>query len=222
MWYPIPPTVRSSCSSSCSLSPRWRSPLCTQEFRNIHRRKQLRELALMNGASGRIRRGAAPCGVALREVLLRRMPLQIISPRETLITADGILKNSNALKGVSPEFLSSFRPVQLPHLTEAPVTAFSLPSHNPCHYHLIIHVMTIVLSISSLPHYPYHRRLIVHVIPSSLAPPLSSGTVKDVEIVCFACGEPGHKDYQCPKEKLQLFNAKVGGGWVWGHHTRVH
>ena len=69
-----------------------------------------------------------------------------------------------------------------------------------------------------------------HFIPFSLFPRYPSGTVKDVEIVCFACGEPGHKDYQCPKEKLQLFNAKVGGtmlptGW-WlgalnGHHVNT-
>lgn len=43
-------------------------------------------------------------------------------------------------------------------------------------------------------------------------------------MLCFACGEPGHKDYQCPKEKLQVFTANVSGyGKKRGEkHTRKH
>ncbi|KAI5081169.1 hypothetical protein GOP47_0004352 [Adiantum capillus-veneris] len=36
-----------------------------------------------------------------------------------------------------------------------------------------------------------------------------NGTVRDFIRICTLCGEEGHREWQCPKDKLQLFQAKV-------------
>lgn len=36
-----------------------------------------------------------------------------------------------------------------------------------------------------------------------------NGTVRDFTRVCTLCGEVGHREWQCPKDKLQTFQAKV-------------
>ncbi|MCO5578827.1 hypothetical protein L7F22_032674 [Adiantum nelumboides] len=36
-----------------------------------------------------------------------------------------------------------------------------------------------------------------------------NGTVRDFVRFCTLCGEEGHREWQCPKDKLQLFQAKV-------------
>ncbi|KAH7298845.1 hypothetical protein KP509_25G061400 [Ceratopteris richardii] len=36
-----------------------------------------------------------------------------------------------------------------------------------------------------------------------------NGTVFDLRRICTLCGEEGHRDWQCPKDKLQTFQAKV-------------
>lgn len=38
---------------------------------------------------------------------------------------------------------------------------------------------------------------------------LGAGTVRDFPLLCNQCGEAGHREWQCPKEKLLTFNANV-------------
>ncbi|MCO5577810.1 hypothetical protein L7F22_031643, partial [Adiantum nelumboides] len=35
-----------------------------------------------------------------------------------------------------------------------------------------------------------------------------NGTVRDFVRFCTLCGDEGHREWQCPKDKLQLFQAK--------------
>ena len=41
-----------------------------------------------------------------------------------------------------------------------------------------------------------------------------AGTVRDITRFCGICGEIGHRDWQCPKDKLQSFQAKVINDYI--------